>query len=122
MWFKTQRAGQITSLFDKQQNREVLRAGVHGNVLKVFENKPMAYDNWDIDIYYTENSWEVDNTISMQWTETGPVRIDFALPVEKVFETDLLEQNPQPIPLKENAVTFTIKPYEIKTLRVIPRG
>ena len=333
-------AGQITSLFDKQQNREVLRAGARGNVLKVFENKPMAYDNWDIDIYYTENSWEVDNTISMQWTETGPVRatlhldwdfsgtpisqdirfyahsrridfetkcdwklsqfllkaefpvdinassatydiqfgnlqrpthfntswdmarfevcahkwadlsegdygvsllndckygydihdsvmritlikagvhpqvsdieahaftyslyphaggwqdgeqentvraayalnvpvypvlktqnsdahafrqylktdsdhvvvetvkqaedqngvivrlyeyqnkrgsvrIDFALPVEKVFETDLLEQNPQPIPLKENAVTFTIKPYEIKTLRVIPRG
>ncbi len=33
-----------------------------------------AFDNWDVDIYYTEKYWDVNDVISMEWTECGPVR------------------------------------------------
>ena len=34
----------------------------------------MNFDNWDIDMFYTEKSWDVDDLVSMAWTEDGPVR------------------------------------------------
>lgn len=45
-------AGQLISLFDKENQREVL-AG-RGNILQLFEDKPKDYDAWDIDIFYQE--------------------------------------------------------------------
>ncbi|HWI65452.1 MAG TPA: glycoside hydrolase family 38 C-terminal domain-containing protein, partial [Symbiobacteriaceae bacterium] len=45
-------AGQIARLYDRVQNREVLAPGRAANVLQAFEDKPMHYDAWDIDIYY----------------------------------------------------------------------
>lgn len=47
-------AGQLTEVYDKGAKRNVLRKGQLGNVLEVFEDKPMNYDAWDIDIFYTE--------------------------------------------------------------------
>ncbi len=47
-------AGQISRLYDKENDREVLAAGQCGNVLQVFEDKPMGNDAWDIEIYYQE--------------------------------------------------------------------
>ncbi len=46
--------GQLTEVYDKEANRQVLRAGQKGNVLEIYEDKPMQFDAWDIDIYYTE--------------------------------------------------------------------
>ena len=66
--------GFFTSIFDKEAGREVLKAGGLGNVIRAYEDRPMAHENWDIDIYYTEKSWPVDDVISMEWTERGPVR------------------------------------------------
>ena len=34
----------------------------------------MYYDNWDIDIYYTEKYWDIEDVTQMEWTEMGPVR------------------------------------------------
>ncbi|WMJ24077.1 alpha-mannosidase [Paludicola sp. MB14-C6] len=67
-------ACQFTSLFDKDANREVLKVGENGNVLRVYEDKPIYYDNWDIDIYYNQKSWVVDDVISMEWEENNSVR------------------------------------------------
>ena len=47
-------AGQLTRLYDKQAGRSVLRPGESGNVLEIYEDKPMDFDAWDIDIYYTQ--------------------------------------------------------------------
>jgi len=66
--------GQFSSIFDKDVQREVLKAGEKGNVLRVYEDKPIYYDNWDIDIYYTQKSWVVDDLISMEWEENNSVR------------------------------------------------
>lgn len=46
--------GQIVRLYDKTEARSVLREGAKGNVLEVYEDKPMDFDAWDIDIFYTQ--------------------------------------------------------------------
>ena len=63
--------GIITSIWDKSAHREVL-AG-RGNVLQAFEDKPMNFDAWDIDIYYTEKMWEISDVESLEIFAIGPV-------------------------------------------------
>ena len=46
--------GQLVRLYDKEAGRSVLKEGEKGNVLEVYEDKPMDYDAWDIDIFYTQ--------------------------------------------------------------------
>ena len=60
--------GRMTSIFDKENDREILKAGELGNHLVVYEDRPMKYDAWDIDIYYQEKGYEVDDlkTVSVE--------------------------------------------------------
>lgn len=71
--------GQFTSCFDKVANREVFKAGEKANVLQAFEDKPMYYDNWDIDIFYSEKMWLVDDVQKIEVVATGPVRATLAI-------------------------------------------
>jgi alpha-mannosidase len=66
--------GQITSLYDKRNGREVMRSGEAANVLQVFEDKPMAHDAWDIDIFYQEKMWVVEGLVETIVEEVGPLR------------------------------------------------
>lgn len=65
--------GLLSSVFDKKNKREVLQQGKKGNLFCMYEDKPIYYDNWDIDIYYTEKSWEITELSRMEWKEEGPV-------------------------------------------------
>ncbi len=71
--------GHFTSIYDKAEERELLKAGQAGNMLRLYEDKPIYFDNWDIDMYYTEKSWEVNDLVRMEWTEDGPVRTTLTL-------------------------------------------
>lgn len=71
--------GNFTSIFDKEYDRELLKAGKTGNQLRLYEDKPMYYDNWDIDMFYTEKSWPVNDLLSMEWIADGPVCTTLAL-------------------------------------------
>lgn len=64
----------FTSIYDKENDREVVQEGRRANLLRMYEDKPIYFDNWDIDIYYTEKFWDVDNVEHMEWTEVGEVR------------------------------------------------
>lgn len=44
--------GDLTRLYDRQAKRSVLKEGGKGNVLEIFEDKPMDWDAWDIDIFH----------------------------------------------------------------------
>ncbi|MGO1470628.1 MAG: alpha-mannosidase, partial [Tissierella sp.] len=44
--------GHLDKIYDKQFNRNVLKENQYGNVLQLFEDKPMNWDAWDIDIFY----------------------------------------------------------------------
>ncbi len=66
--------GEFTSIFDKRAQREVLAPGAKGNQLIAFEDRPMYYENWDIDMFYTEKSWNIDQLERLEVTESGPIR------------------------------------------------
>ena len=71
---KWNEVGQLTSLFDKENNREVLAKNQRGNVLQMFEDKPMAHEAWDIDIYYQEKMREVTDIQNIELIENGNLR------------------------------------------------
>ena len=71
---KLDEQGMFTSIFDKENDREVIQEGQRANLIRMYEDKPIYFDNWDIDIYYTEKFWDVDQVEHMEWTEVGPVR------------------------------------------------
>ena len=66
--------GHMTSIFDKEFERELVMEGMAANQIRIYEDKPIYFDNWDIDMYYTEKSWPVDDLTRMEWVEDGPVR------------------------------------------------
>ena len=67
--------GQMTRLYDKAEDREVLAAGERGNVLQMFEDKPLDNDAWDIDIFYQQKMREVTDLINFEVTQCGPLRL-----------------------------------------------
>ena len=71
--------GHMVSIFDKKHDRELVQAGKAANQLRLYEDKPIYFDNWDIDMYYVEKSWPVDELVSMRWSEDGPVRTTLEL-------------------------------------------
>lgn len=75
--------GQIVSFIDKKADREILQDGAIGNEIQAFEDKPMCFDNWDLDIYYKEKMWKVDDVQSREVVETGAVRS--TLKIERKF-------------------------------------
>ncbi len=66
--------GEIDRLYDKRVGREVLAYGQTGNQLVAFEDRPMRFDAWDIDIYYEEKPYPVRDTTEMRVIEEGPLR------------------------------------------------
>ncbi len=83
--------GLFTSIYDKENDREVLQKGMRANLMRMYEDKPIYYDNWDIDIYYTEKYWDVDGLEHMEWTELGPVRATLSL--TRKASSSLIRQN-----------------------------
>ncbi len=48
------KAGRIASLYDKEAQREVVRAGMRFNTFYTAEDMPVFWDAWDIDRYYRD--------------------------------------------------------------------
>lgn len=82
--------GLFDSIFDKENDREVLKDGKKGNLFCMYEDKPMCYDAWDIDMYYQEKSWDVTDVQSMEWTEMGPVRAALKI-TRKVSKSEICQ-------------------------------
>lgn len=75
--------GCLSRLYDKENDREVLQEGRLGNELRVFEDKPMYFDNWDIDVYYTEKSWHIGEVTDLHVSADGPLAMEVT--VERAF-------------------------------------
>lgn len=82
--------GEFTSIYDKKADREVLKAGEAANRLMVFEDRPLQYDAWNIDAYFEEKSWCMNQVESIRVVENGPVR--GAIAVRRRFLSSVLEQ------------------------------
>ena len=82
--------GMIARLYDKKNDREVLKPDQKGNRMVMYEDKPMCFDNWDIDMYYTEKGWEVSNLSRFEWTDLGPLCVSIEL--ERTISNSLIRQ------------------------------
>ena len=67
-------AGDITRVYDKAARREVLPSGAIANQFQAFEDRPMFWDAWDIDIYYDDRVWLAEPAESIRVIEVGPLR------------------------------------------------
>lgn len=66
---------EIISLFEKSTEKELMREGEKGNLLATYEDRPMNWDNWDIDVYYKKKCYEKDWCSKPEIVEDGPVRL-----------------------------------------------
>jgi alpha-mannosidase len=66
--------GEIASLFDKQAGRELVPAGKRANQLVLYEDRPLRWDAWDIDIFYEEKPYPVHEIVDWRVVESGPLR------------------------------------------------
>jgi len=74
-------SGNIISIFDKIEKREVLASSSQGNQLQLLEDIPQDYDAWNIQ--YTGRSWHLDKADSIKIAKKGPVIA--SLMVEKSY-------------------------------------
>jgi alpha-mannosidase len=68
------RDGNITRIFDKEHDRDVLPPGAVANQFQAFEDRPMNWDAWDIDVYYDDRLWTSGPASSVKVIADGPLR------------------------------------------------
>ena len=67
-------AGDITRIYDKAQQRELLPAGAKANQWQAFEDRPLNWDAWDVDIFYDDRMWLAEPAETVEVTASGPLR------------------------------------------------
>lgn len=70
--------GGITRLRDIARGRDVIKPGERGNVLQVFEDKPVRDEAWDIDLSYQDRTWEFVAEGPPKLVEKDPLRMVLA--------------------------------------------
>jgi alpha-mannosidase len=71
--------GDITRIFDKQANREVLAPDSVANQFQAFEDRPSSWDAWDIEIFYDDKMWLAEPASSIEVVEYGELRQTIAI-------------------------------------------
>jgi alpha-mannosidase len=64
--------GLLTSVWDKESQREVLSGP--GNVLQLFDDNPKRWDAWDLDIEYQESKREISEISAQQVEQPSGLR------------------------------------------------
>ena len=67
-------SGDLISIYDKENERELIPAGMIANQFQIFEDRPLTYDAWDIDIYYDDKVSFSSPAESIRWVELGDLR------------------------------------------------
>ena len=84
-------AGDIVRLFDKRARREVLAAGQTANQWQAFEDRPLDWEAWDIDIFYDEKMWLAEPADNIRVVESGPLRACLEIK-RRVFNSDIVQR------------------------------
>jgi alpha-mannosidase len=67
-------AGDITRVYDKVNGREILPQDTIANQFQAFEDRPLQWDAWDVDIFFEDKMWKSDPASSVEVIESGPLR------------------------------------------------
>ena len=65
--------GDIVHIYDKQNQRAVTPPDTIANQFQAFEDRPLNWDAWDIDIFYDDKMWMADPAQSVTVVEDGPL-------------------------------------------------
>ncbi|TMB41987.1 MAG: alpha-mannosidase [Chloroflexi bacterium] len=82
--------GLLTSIYDKEANREVLAAGSRGNLLQLHDDHPKNWDAWDVDADYRDNVKDIVALSRATVEMDGPLRA--AVRFTREFGSSRLEQ------------------------------
>ncbi|KAI8908000.1 glycosyl hydrolases family 38 N-terminal domain-containing protein [Gorgonomyces haynaldii] len=80
--------GHLVSLVDLEEGRQVMDGP--GNVFRYYEDIPLFWDAWDVEIYHLEKHWEAGKG-NLTILETSPERVVLKS-ITKLSETSTLEQ------------------------------
>ena len=67
-------AGCITSLVDLKARRQVIAKGGKGNQLVIFDDKPLYWQAWDVEVFHLDSRKELQSEAS-EIVEDGPYRV-----------------------------------------------
>ncbi|KAJ3051806.1 Glycoside hydrolase, 38 vacuolar alpha mannosidase [Rhizophlyctis rosea] len=65
--------GRLRSFVDKSEGREIVAPGFLGNVFKIYEDIPLFWDAWDVEVYHLEKGWDA-GVGTLEVLEKGPLR------------------------------------------------
>lgn len=81
-------AGEMISVFDKSNNREVLKG--KGNVLIGYLDRPGYFESWDIAADFEKRAFPIQDVEEMKLIENGPLR--WTMKVQKYFRKSTITQ------------------------------
>ena len=84
-------AGDFTRIYDKRSRREVLPAGSLANQFQAFEDRPMEWDAWDIDIFYDDKMWTAEPAGTVRVVEAGPLRATLEIH-RRILHSDFVQR------------------------------
>jgi alpha-mannosidase len=84
-------AGDITRIYDKANGREVLPQGAIANQFQAFEDRPLQWDAWDIDIFFEDKMWKSDPASSVNVIEAGPLRVTLEIH-RRILHSDYVQR------------------------------
>lgn len=61
----------ISRIFDKANNREVLRKNGRANVIQAYEDYPYQYDAWELSNYYEDKMYEINSVEETNFFDEG---------------------------------------------------
>lgn len=64
-------SGRISDIFDKRYSRSVLRENLCANEIRIFEDMPLLYENWEISDYYRDKCKVLDEKAQISKIDEG---------------------------------------------------
>ena len=93
----------MVSVFDKDNQREVVEAGKAFNQLRTYEDYPLVHDNWEMADYHKQKMWEVSDVSGVETIKGngyGGYRITRKLQNSMIIQTILIYAESRRIDVK----------------------
>jgi alpha-mannosidase len=98
------RAGDIIRIYDKIASREVVPEGGIANQWIAYEDRPLNWDAWDIDIFYDDKCWLAEPASTISVLDESPYKISL-----KITRKILSSKYTQWITLSRNSPRLDIR-------------
>lgn len=84
--------GRLTSLYHKAAEREAVEPGAMANHFVLYDDHPLNYDAWDVDVFHLEKRVDVAGAKTMRVLERGPLRATVEFTYQLSDESSLVQR------------------------------